>query len=145
MGIVDYPNGKLKAKDFREKMLKALPKKDASKMEKHVFRMYDNDSDGLIDFTEFMLVFHIMSDGSPEEVLIRIFRVFDVDSDGTISKKKMEKLIKDMYGLLKTDNPSISAEKMIERLHLLRWTRIKMGPSPRRSLLELAWGSRRSA
>merc|ERR1712215_663091 len=113
--IVDYPNGKLKVKDFRETMLKALPKKDANKMDKHVFRMYDNDSDGLIDFTEFMLVFHIMSDSSPEEVLVKIFRVFDVDSDGTISKKEMKKLIKDMYGLLKTDDPSISAEKMIAK------------------------------
>ena len=36
--IADHPNGKLMPKDFRQMMQKALPKKDATKMEKHVFR-----------------------------------------------------------------------------------------------------------
>ena len=94
-------------------MTKAVPKKDATKMEKHVFRMYDSDKDGFIDFTEFMLVFHIMSDGTVEEVLTKIFRVFDVNGDGVISTKEMNKLIKDMYGLLKTEDPNIAAENMI--------------------------------
>ena len=38
---------------------KALPKKDASKMEKHVFRVYDTNADGFIDFVEFMVSFII--------------------------------------------------------------------------------------
>ena len=82
-------------------------------MEKHVFRMYDSGKDGFIDFTEFMLVFHIMSEGAPEEVLTKIFRVFDVNGDGVISIKEMNKLIKDMYGLLKTEDPNIAAKNLI--------------------------------
>ena len=35
--------------------VQALPKKDASKMEKHVFRVYDTNGDGFIDFVEFMV------------------------------------------------------------------------------------------
>eukprot|EP00091_Calanus_sinicus_P011566 TRINITY_DN26129_c0_g1_i1.p1 TRINITY_DN26129_c0_g1~~TRINITY_DN26129_c0_g1_i1.p1 ORF type:complete len:118 (+),score=52.92 TRINITY_DN26129_c0_g1_i1:25-378(+) len=70
---------------------------------------------GLLDFTEFMLVFHIMSDGTVEEVLTKIFRVFDVNSDGVISIKEMNKLIKDMYGLLKTEDPNIAAKDMIAK------------------------------
>ena len=31
-------------------------------------RIYDTDGSGSIDFTEFMIVFHIMSDGTPDEV-----------------------------------------------------------------------------
>eukprot|EP00092_Neocalanus_flemingeri_P025354 GFUD01027489.1.p1 GENE.GFUD01027489.1~~GFUD01027489.1.p1 ORF type:complete len:137 (+),score=43.65 GFUD01027489.1:34-444(+) len=100
--VEDYPDGRMKIKDFRELMSKALPKKDASKMEKHVFRIYDANKDGFIDFSEFMLIFFIMSDGAPEEVLTKIFRVFDVNSDGTITQKEMTKLIKDMYGLLQS-------------------------------------------
>ena len=49
---------------------------------------YDSDNDGYINFTEFMMIFLIMFDGSPEEVLTKIFCVFDVDSDGTITKKE---------------------------------------------------------
>merc|ERR1712228_209723 len=104
-----------KPKDFREMMSKALPKKDASKMEKHVFRIYDSNNDGYIDFTEFMLIFFIMSDGTPEEVLTKIFRVFDVNSDGTITQKEMTKLIKDMYGLLKSEDPNLAAKDLISK------------------------------
>merc|ERR1712183_288584 len=105
--IAEHPDGHMKPKDFRETMQKALPKKDASKMKKHVFRIYDSNNDGYIDFTEFMLIYFIMSEGTPEEVLTKIFRVFDVNSDGTITQKEMNKLIKDMYGLLKTKDPKI--------------------------------------
>ena len=30
--------------------------------------MYDTDGSGTIDFTEFMILFHIMNDGTPDEV-----------------------------------------------------------------------------
>merc|ERR1712200_93057 len=75
--LESHPNGKMKPKEFREMVEKTMPK-----------------SDGYIDFVEFMLIFHIMSDGTPEEVLEKIFRVFDVNSDGTINKKEMQRLIK---------------------------------------------------
>merc|ERR1712168_1241018 len=41
----EHPNGKMKRKDFKEMMSKALPKKDADKMEKHVFRYEDEEED----------------------------------------------------------------------------------------------------
>merc|ERR1712088_868662 len=107
-----HPNGKMKPKDFREMMAKAMPKKDASKMEKHVFRIYDSNNDGYI---EFIVIFHIMSDGSPEEVLGKIFRVFDVNSDGTINAKEMKRLIKDMYGLIKADDPEAQSQELIAK------------------------------
>ena len=82
--IVEHPDGKFDKKEFSAMMQKALPKKDAVKMEKHIFRsksksagvifckflfrMYDTDGSGAIDFTEFMILFHIMNDGTPEEV-----------------------------------------------------------------------------
>ena len=82
---------------FSLKLLQALPQRDdADKMEKHMFRVYDANDDGYVDFVEFMvsipswkrkqwifsniqMIFYIMSDGSPEEVLAKIFRVFDVN------------------------------------------------------------------
>merc|ERR1712002_1157200 len=113
--VTEHPNGRMKPKEFTTMMSQALPKKDASKMEKHVFRAYDTNNDGYIDFVEFMVIFYIMADGSPEEVLGNIFRVFDVNSDGSISKKELTRLIKDMYGLLKTEDPAIAAKDMISK------------------------------
>merc|ERR1711910_188762 len=113
--VAEHPNGRMKPKEFRSMMSKAMPKKDASKMEKHVFRVYDTNNDGYIDFVEFMVIFYIMSDGSPEEVLDKIFRVFDVNSDGSISNKEMTRLVKDVYSLMKTEDPSIAAKDMIAK------------------------------
>merc|ERR1712126_708201 len=59
------------------------------------------------------MVFHIMSEGSPEEVLGRIFRVLDVNSDGTINKQEKSRLVKDMYGLIKAENPQAQSEALI--------------------------------
>merc|ERR1712098_935743 len=140
--VAEHPNGKMKPKDFREMMSKALPKKDASKMEKHVFRIYDSNNNGYIDFSEFMLIFFIMSDGTPEEVLTKIFRVFDVNSDGTITQKEMTKLIKDMYGLLKSEDPNLLPKTWCPNQHLLRWTRTKMGKSQLQSLLLHVWAKK---
>merc|ERR1712121_209610 len=81
--VAEHPDGRMKPKAFREMMSQALPNKD-----------------GYIDFVEFMVIFYIMADGSPEEVLGKIFRVFDVNSDGSITNKEMQRLVKDMYGLL---------------------------------------------
>ena len=50
-----------------------------------------------------MIMYNIMSDGTPEEVLVKIFRIFDVNSDGIINDREMTKLITDMYGMLKKE------------------------------------------
>ena len=113
--VAEHPNGKMKPKDFKEIMAKALPGKDGAKMEKHVFRIYDSNNDGFIDFAEFMLIFIVMADGTPEEVLAKLFRIYDLNSDGVITQREMKKLIKDMYGLLKTDNPNVAAEALIAK------------------------------
>ena len=49
-----HPDGKMKTGDFREIMTTALPKKDVSKIVKHVFRIFDANNDGFVDFIEFM-------------------------------------------------------------------------------------------
>ncbi len=69
---LEHPNGKLNRKDFRKMISEALPKKDVSKMEKHVFRVYDTNGDGVIDFVEFMVVFHILSGEEQSSGSVRI-------------------------------------------------------------------------
>merc|ERR1712243_408984 len=111
--VAEHPNGKMKKKDFRDMMSQALPKKDAGKLEKHVFRVYDTNNDGYIDFVEFMVVFYVLSEGSPEEVLAKLFRVFDVNSDGSISMKELTRLVGDLYGLVKHSDPTAATKELI--------------------------------
>ena len=115
MFVAEHPYGRMTPKEFKDLMARALPGKDGAKMEKHVFRIYDTNNDGYIDFAEFMIIFIIMSDGSPKEVLSKLFRIYDLNSDGVITKKEMKKLIKDLYALLKADNPNIAAEAFIAK------------------------------
>eukprot|EP00092_Neocalanus_flemingeri_P009354 GFUD01010066.1.p1 GENE.GFUD01010066.1~~GFUD01010066.1.p1 ORF type:complete len:228 (+),score=72.56 GFUD01010066.1:70-753(+) len=101
-----HSNGKMDRKEFGEVLNKAIPKlkKEAvKKVEKHVFRIYDSNADGFIDFREFMVVFSILTGGDPTNMLRKIFRIFDVNSDGTISKDEMLTLVHDLHVILDDD------------------------------------------
>ena len=100
-------------KEFSQILREVIPKKDAKLLDEHFFRIYDQNDDGEIDFTEFMTVVNIMNEGTPEENLERIFRVFDVDSDGVITKEEMVQIVASMFNLLKKDNPKIAAKEFI--------------------------------
>ena len=39
-------------------LFQVLPKADASKLEAHVFKVYDANNDGVIDFKEFLVMWH---------------------------------------------------------------------------------------
>ena len=69
------------------------------KVSKHIWRMWDTNFDGFIDFQEFMLALHVMSVGSPEENLRQIFRVFDMDNNGVIDMSEMRIVVKDFSKL----------------------------------------------
>ena len=106
--IKEHPEGRMTRKDFRELLSSSLNKSDLNKIEKHAFRIYDLNDDGYIDFTEFMVVFFVLSYGDYKDVLRKMFRLFDINSDGSISKKEMKLLVKAIYGILKANNPGLS-------------------------------------
>ena len=52
--------GELKISFYlREMILKTMPCNDVSKLEGHLFRLYDKNSDDHIDFVEFMNIFKV--------------------------------------------------------------------------------------
>ena len=52
----EHLKGRVKLKAFCQMMTKTMSKKDACKIEKHIFRSYDTNNNGSIDFIEFMLI-----------------------------------------------------------------------------------------
>ena len=102
-----HPNGKITKNDFRNMMQACFPDHDTAKLESHIFRMYDKNGDGHIDFREFMIVLYVMSNGTPEENLKQIFRIFDINNDGTLSPQELDRLVKDLFQMFtKKDNPN---------------------------------------
>lgn len=82
------------------------PEVDVVRLEKHIFRLFDRDGDGTIDFKEFMVVLYIMSNGTPEENLKQIFKVFDLDGDGCINREELTRICRDLsYMFTIQDNP----------------------------------------
>jgi len=107
-----HPAGKITKTDFQNMMQACFPDRDLSKIESHIFRMYDKNGDGHIDFREFMIVLYIMSNGTPEENLKQIFRIFDINNDGTLEPKEMDKLVKDLFQMFtKKDNPDMDSHE----------------------------------
>lgn len=112
--LKEYPDGKITKKGFSKMMKKCFPDQDVGKLENHIFRMYDMNKDGKVDFREFMIVLTIMSSGTIQENLEQIFRIFDVNNDGTISHKELTRIVKDLFNLLdKEDNPTMASEKAL--------------------------------
>ena len=83
-------------------MFQVIPDSDGDKMKEHIFRVFDKNGDGSIDFSEFMvskrsrqrlnissrylmiynivqMVFHIMQRGTPQQILSKLFHTFDIN------------------------------------------------------------------
>jgi len=108
-----HPDGRISRKSFHTMMKECYPGADTEKLERHIFRMYDSNKDGHIDFREFMIVLYIMSNGSPEENLKQIFRVFDINNDGTISLKELQKIVRDLFLLINESNADQASQEVL--------------------------------
>ena len=70
----DCPEGRLDPTSFKKIYSKCLPSGNAGEFCDHVFRTFDMDKNGFIDFKEFLLAIDVTSSGSPEEKLNWAFR-----------------------------------------------------------------------
>merc|ERR1711990_945258 len=88
-----HPSGKLDFSGMKSMLRESIPEADTSGLVEHVWRIYDTNLDGEIDFREFMLALSVMSRGSAEENLRQIFRLFDVNSDGRLEKEELSRVV----------------------------------------------------
>ena len=70
----DCPDGRLTADSFMKIYSKCFPAGNVSEFCDHVFRTFDTDKNGFIDFKEFLLAIDVTSSGTPEEKLNWAFR-----------------------------------------------------------------------
>ena len=78
--FIPFSSGVLKPKEFIRMYEKFFPANDANMFAENVFRNFDADKNGSIDFTEFMIAIDVTSSGSPREKLMWAFRL-EIDTN----------------------------------------------------------------
>jgi len=73
---------------------------DSSQFATHVFRTFDKNGDGTIDFKEFMCGLSITMHGGKDEKLIWAFNMTDIDNSGSITKDELGAMIQSIYELM---------------------------------------------
>ena len=72
--LQDCPSGKLTPTTFIAMYKMFFPSGDAEKFCQNVFRTFDADKSGTIDFKEFLMAIDVTSAGTPREKLLWAFR-----------------------------------------------------------------------
>lgn len=91
---------------------KLYPNGNASKFCRQVFKVFDSNNNGSIEFKELMMVISVTTMGDMRKKLELAFVLYDLDRNGQIDKREMEKIVNAIYDLLdssKNDSESSSS------------------------------------
>ena len=108
------PSGFVSTKDFQD-MYSDFFEGDASEFANHVFRTFDSDKSGFIDFKEFLYSLSVTSRGNLEE---------KVNGDGFVTKYEMESIIRSVYKMYtdsrlgKKETPEQRTARIFEKFDL---------------------------
>ncbi len=90
----ECPTGRISQEQFESIYASFFPDADPKAYAQHVFRSFDANSDGTLDFKEYIVALHLTSSGKTVEKLEWAFALYDVDRNGTITKNEIHEIVK---------------------------------------------------
>lgn len=115
----ECPSGDLHLHEFKRifGLNKNATEEESAYME-CVFRSFDTNGDGHIDFQEYLAAVHLVLRGKLRDKLTWSFKVFDGDGNGCLDKEEVKLIIKIINGIKKHYDPNTTedVDEIVDRI-----------------------------
>ncbi|XP_063819692.1 recoverin [Pseudophryne corroboree] len=108
--LKECPSGRISKKQFESIYSKFFPDADPKAYAHHVFRSFDANNDGTLDFKEYMIALHMTSSGKTNQKLEWAFSLYDVDGNGTINKQEVLEIITAIFRMITAEDQKLLPE-----------------------------------
>jgi len=88
-----FPKGYISQREFKAVYERLFPAGDSDRFSRHIFRVYDLDSNGVISFVEFLTTLHVAANGTADEKLRSTFRMYDIDGNGFVTVNEIVQIL----------------------------------------------------
>ncbi|XP_047436389.1 guanylyl cyclase-activating protein 2-like [Mugil cephalus] len=102
----ECPSGNLHLHEFKKIFgISSSSTEEESAYMENVFRSFDTNEDGKIDFMEYVAAVHLVLRGRLEDKLKWSFKVYDRDGNGCLDRKEVKHIIKIINKIKKHNDP----------------------------------------